>query len=539
MTLSTPIWSQDQASFTGSLETNANIFIRDSLIGADNTPQYDHQLFGGEAWLSLNYKYKGYTIGARVDFFSNSNLRNPNDSYSDQGLGRWFIQKRIDKLEIEIGHIYDQIGSGIIYRAYESRPLFIDNALLGASLGYDINDDWKIKAFSGRQKFIFDTYDSSIKGLYLEGYLSLGNENSPITLAPGFGFVNRTLSDENMAQIVGIIKDYTDVDRIKPIYNAYLGTFYNTLTYKGFNWYLETAVKSKDAFFDPRAVRTEINGESTGKFVKEAGSVIYSSLSFAKGRLGITLEGKRTENFNIRANPLLALNLGLLNYIPPMNAQNTYRLTSRYNPATQDLSEQAIQADVKYKFNKKLDAELNYSNIQTLDGEQLYEEYFVKAKYKPKRTLQFTAGVQRQVYNQPVYEEKPLASTVETITPFAEVLYKFSRKRSLRTEVQFMKTDEDFGSWGFLLLEYNTVPHWIFEISGMYNISPSEESPKDPETGESKKLLYPTVGVTYLKKTNRFSLRYVKQVEGVVCTGGICRLEPGFSGFKFSVNSTF
>ena len=82
-------------------------------------------------------------------------------------------------------------------------------------------------------------------------------------------------------------------------------------------------------------------------------------------------------------------------------------------------------------------------------------------------------------------------------------------------------------------------PRWIFEASLMYNVDPSSNSPRDPDSGESLKLVYPSFGITYIKSSNRFSLKYVKQVEGIVCSGGVCRLEPAFSGFKFSATSTF
>ena len=36
------------AQISGNFQANANFFIRDSLIGAANTPQYDRQLYGGE-----------------------------------------------------------------------------------------------------------------------------------------------------------------------------------------------------------------------------------------------------------------------------------------------------------------------------------------------------------------------------------------------------------------------------------------------------------------------------------------------------------
>ena len=61
----------------------------------------------------------------------------------------------------------------------------------------------------------------------------------------------------------------------------------------------------------------------------------------------------------------------------------------------------------------------------------------------------------------------------------------------------------------------------------------------DTETGENLSILYPTFGVVYVNKANRFQLRYVKQVEGIVCSGGVCRLEPAFSGVRFNVSSNF
>ncbi|NND33280.1 MAG: hypothetical protein HKN76_11880, partial [Saprospiraceae bacterium] len=121
--------AQEQAYLSGQLQINGNLFLEDDRIGASNTPQYDHQLVGADTWLDLNYQIKGFDIGARIDIFNNSNLLNPRNSYSDQGLGKWYVKKQVDKLFMEIGYIYDQIGSGLIFRSYEERPLLIDNGL--------------------------------------------------------------------------------------------------------------------------------------------------------------------------------------------------------------------------------------------------------------------------------------------------------------------------------------------------------------------------------------------------------------------------
>lgn len=526
--------SQEKGVFSGGFETNANIFLRDSTINAINTPQYDRQFFGGEAWLNLNYAIDGFTFGLRFDMFNNSNLRIPTDSYSGVGIGRWYVKKKIDRFEINAGYLYDQIGTGLIFRSFEQRPLFIDNALYGASIKYDFGKEWNLMGFAGVQKNAFETYSGSLKGLRLETYKSYGDEN-PVTIAPGFGFVNRTISDESMDDVVNSLRTYLEADRFTPNHNSYAFSIYNTLSFKDISWYTEIALKSDDIFYNPMALKQEFIGTSIGKLEQKSGSVIYTSLSLATGNLGMTLEAKRTENFNFRIDPNLRLIRGLINYLTPLNRQNTFRLTARYSPAPQDISEMAYSADVKYKINKSTAALVNFSNITDLNGKLLYRELFTELQYKYLRKWQVTTGVQFLNYNQEIYEQKPEVPLVEGITPYVDFLYKFNASQALRTEFQYLHSKQDFGSWIFGLAEYSITPGWIFEVSGMYNIEPKKVNPK----GLIEKTLYPTLGAVYIQDSNRFSLRYVKQVEGVVCSGGICRLEPAFSGVRFSMTSTF
>ena len=538
--------TQDQGSFSGGFQTSANFFMRDSLIGAANIPQYDRQLFGAQSWLDLGYNVSGFDLGLRFDMFNNSNLLNPNDSYTDEGIGRWHIAKKINKFDIRIGHIYDQIGSGIIYRAFEERPLLIDNPLYGARLIYDLGENWQIKGFSGRQKVLFSEYNPVVKGATVEGFIDLSTEDKFFTLAPGIGLVNRTLDDQTMSRVVDIISTYRQEDQVVPVFNTYAFSFFNTLVAGPISWYFEAAYKTGEAFFDPNAVLTDVNNvESFGKLVREDGTVIYTSLSYAKSGLGVTLETKRTENFEYRIDPNLRLNRGLINYIPPMNRQNTYRLLARYSPATQLLSEQAFQVDVKYRWNKSLTTNANFSYITDLDGNKLFQEFFTEIYYKYQRKWTIKGGLQLLQYNQEVYEVKPDVPLVETVVPYVDFLYKLSRKKSIRFEFQYMnigddikaETQQDYGDWIFAQVEYSMAPHWSFVVSDMYNFNPGKNSAV--ENGEKKSLHFPRIDVYYSHKANRFSLSYIKQVEGIVCTGGICRLEPAFSGFNFTASSSF
>jgi len=542
LTLCQVSYGQDVARVSGSLQAQGNFFFRDSLIGAANTPQYDHQLYGADTWLQLNYAYKGFDVGVRFDLFQNSNLLDPSSSYTAQGIGRWYAKKTINKLGISGGYLYDQIGSGLIFRAYEQRPLLIDNALYGIRLTYDLTEDWQVKVLSGKQKQQFSTYETTIKGISFDGFIASKKEGQNWTLSPGVGVVAKTLDDDIMRTVVGTINSYNVADSIGAKYNSYAMTAYNTLSAGKFNWYVEAAYKTDENFFNPRAIRT-INDttSSPGKLVLENGTVFYTSLSYADKGLGVTLEAKRTQNFSFRTNPFVTLNQGAINFLPPMTRFNTYRLTTRYQAATQELGENAFQADIIYAFSRKFTVGLNGSYITDLDNELLYNEIYTNITYKYKRKWQITGGLQLQEYNQALYEEKPGVPNVKTITPYADFLYKFSRKKAVRFEAQYMNTEEDFGSWIFGLVEFTMAPHWTFTVSDMYNVSPNPEKKEIPtaSNGEKMKIHYPRFDVFYTYKSNRFSISYVKQVEGIVCTGGICRLEPAFSGVKVGVNSTF
>lgn len=546
LTITNGLFSQNQGGrLSGSLETNANFFVRDSLIGAEGTPQYDRQQFGGEGWLNLNYSNWGFDFGLRYDFFNNSNLLNPTGSYTDQGIGMWYAKTKIDKLGFQAGYIYDQIGSGIIFRAFEQRPLLIDNALFGLKLDYELSDNWSIKGFTGRQKQQFDTYNSIIRGVNVDGFVKVDSTSS-LTLAPGFGAVARTIDDASMNSLVANLNTYPTEDLFIPKYNAYAFTVYNTLNAGIFSWYVEGAYKTEDPMNNPLGVIVRDGNPIVGdKFFSEAGSVVYSSLSIAPPKWGITLEAKRTENFSWRTRPQAQLNRGLISFLPPMARINTYRLTARYNAATQDLAEQAFQIDVRYSPSRKLGFNVNYSYIDDLDGTKLYRELYTEVAYKYKRLWTFTGGLQLQNYNQERYEFKPEVPIVETLIPYFDFLYKINRKKSIRFEGQYMNIGDDekagekqdYGDWVFGLVELSLGGHWTLVASDMYNITPGKLSPED-ESGKLA-LHYPRFDVYYTTGPTRLALSYVKQVEGIVCTGGICRLEPAFSGVKFSANTSF
>ena len=185
--------------------------------------------------------------------------------------------------------------------------------------------------------------------------------------------------------------------------------------------------------------------------------------------------------------------------------------------------------------------------MTTLDGAELYQEFYQDFTIN-KGKNEYSGGIQLVDYNIDFFQNKPGKPTVRTFTPFFEYTRRINRKQSFRTELQYLFTDrdkqlfpfllkdasrslekQDFGDWAFALVEFNIAPNWSFAVSDMYNIKPTQ--------GEARH--YPNVFMSYTKKTTRFTLAYAKQVAGIVCTGGVCRYEPAFSGARFGMTTSF
>lgn len=521
-------------TLTGDFETQNSFFIRDSIIGAANTPQYDRQKFGSNNWLTLNYSIMGFDIGIRFDAYYNSNLIDPLDSYSALGLGRWHIRKKVYGLDITAGYFYDQIGNGTIFRAYNERYLPIDNALVGARLIYDISENWTAKVFAGQQKKVekqvnlFENYQPIIVGAAIDGFVKI---NDDFSISPGVGAIRRTLDDNTMNQIATDIGSYAPEDVFVPQYTTYAFTAYNKLDYKKIAWYVEGSYKTQEA----------VNTNNTkGILENKAGYNLFTSLGFSTKGFSILGQYKYTDHFILRTSPLQTLNRGMIAYLPSMSKQNTYRLPARYNAATQEVGEQSAQLDVTYvPIKKKLTLGLNLSYIRSLENfnetykgfEQnlLYSEVNANALWKVNKKMKMVFGFQFQKYNQEVYEQKPGVPLVTSFVPYAELRLRLKKRRSLRVELQYMQTEQDYGSWAFVLVEFNT-KKWSFWASNMINTVPKKY--------DQIQMFY-EFGANYTQKSNRFEVVYKRQVEGIVCTGGVCRYQPAFNGVQFNVVSSF
>lgn len=526
----------DLGEISGNFQSNTQFYMRDDRIGA-NTTQYRREKSSTDAWLYLNYKIKGFDVVARYDLFNNSPLLDPQKAYTNGGIGFWSVNKKIDKLDLTAGYFYDQFGTGTIFRAYEDRTIGIDYAIRGAKVQYNINDNFFVKAFTGQQKGFLSLNTGSdsrftvspqvIKGINSEYRMQLSDK---VNLTVGASGVNRTLDGTTINQLVSEINSIADVDkRFQPKSNVYLYNGYFTLNYKNFTAFAEYCGKSEEAIRNP----------FDQSLINRNGNVMYGSLGYSKKGIGINLQYKRVENYQFRSSPYYILLNGLVTYLPSVTRQNTYRLLARYNPFVQELGENAYQADILYSPTKKLTLNGNFSYVDKLDGTHLFEEYYLDANYKVNKTWKFMVGIQSVFYNQAVFELNPHAPNVRTITPFGEVTYKITPTRSIRVEAQYLDTKQDQGSFVNAIVEYNVAPHWSFAVGDMVNTNPVRTPGTPQEIISNETIHYYSFFTSYTVSTTKFNLSYLKQVQGVNCTGGICRVEPAFSGVRFGLTTNF
>ncbi len=520
------LFAQEGGTLSGDIQTNVNFFQKDSSIGASGNPLYDNALTGSETWLSLRYNTGAWTFTLRADIFNNSNLNNPTAAYSAYGIGAYSISRDFNDLNITVGYIYDQIGTGLIFRSYEDRGLQIDNALQGVELKYKLTKNILLKAFTGQQKRLFEKFQPVVRGFTAKGDFSAGK----VQLAPGVGVVDRTIDDATMKTIASNINGQELSTRFLPRYNTYALTAYNNLQYKNFSWYVEGAYKTHEAVvLDPL----------TNFLVDTTGNVEYTTISYGKKGFSVNIAAKRTENFQMLTSPLNQYNsnnAGRVNWQPPVALIRPERLISRYTPASQDLSEMATTVNANYVPNDSLSFVGTYTNINKLNNDKLYREAYFEANYSGIKSTIVQVGVQYMEYNQQVYQTSFPANQpmVYAVTPFTEITYRLSDLKSLRFEGQYMSTKQDYGSWAFALLEYNVSPHYSFSVSDMYNITPNYNN-----INVTKANHYYSVYSAFTKGPHRFTLAYVKQVGGINCTGGVCRYEPAFSGIRSTFSTSF
>ncbi|MCA6437636.1 MAG: hypothetical protein IM600_15755 [Bacteroidetes bacterium] len=533
-------------SIHGNFQIDAQYYNPDSLIGAPKVPEK----MLSNAFGNINYQRGKFSAGLRYEAYNNV-MQGFDPRYKGQGIVNRFVRYQDDLLDITIGHIYEQFGSGLIFRTYYEPGLLYDNALDGFRI---ISNPYKgitLKALTGRQRTFFSTGAGIVRGvdgeINVNELLDSAAASIKTKVILGGSFVSKYQADLdpnfNLPQNVG----------------AYGGRL--NIINEGFNFFAEYIHKENDPSADIRSVA---NGKTYYSY--KTGEALFVSASYAMNGFSILLQGKRIDNFSFRSDRDASLQNLLINFLPATTKQHTY-LMPAFNPyATQPKGEVGGMAEIQYKAKKGsllggkygMDITLNISHANGLKqngvndstttmtlyrtkytefGTDLYSDFFIEINKKFSKKFKGTFLFARQFYNKNIVQFGSINAGYKNIHSNIGVIdltYKYKSSSAIRFETQCLLTDnsdaKNLGSWVTGMLEWTPNSHFFLAILDQYNYGNAVSDLR-------LHYLYGSAG--YTAGPHRISVSYGKQRAGIFCVGGVCRVVPASNGVAISITSSF
>ena len=522
---------------SGSLESSSIYYTPDKKI---DRPE-DH--FGSNNYLKVDYANGRFSAGIQMNAFMPALLGF--DAYKDGKkfyLASKYIQWRDKNFEVLVGDIYDQFGNGLIFRSFEDRQLGINNSIEGVRAAYSFGRYVTVKGMYGRPRLYSEYSKTWVRGADLSVSLAEIIKASAITWNIEGSYVNRYQSldqapdylkeydDATFNPMTGEMQTYLESYGIKPNLNMYSGRMnfgWNGLTVSG-----EYVHKSKDL--------THPSSTSTTNGWAAIGEVGYNYKTFSVMGTFRALNSmvSMVDIFVPSASAINQCGGNTINYIPALTRQYTYMLTNLNPYQVKANGELGGQIDLCYSYRSK-DNRYRYWNFHA--NFSTFYSLQPLASNGGKRMLYWrdiNFDVERQ-WNKK-WKSTVLYSFQDNMDKQAhifvgDVTHKFNRKTSLRFEVQYLLSGDDKSEWDGMhsegdwvagLVEFSLAPRWSFYVQDMYNI------------GQSKTHYY-NGGFSYTYNRTRVQLSYGRNRAGYICSGGVCRYSPAYTGVNLVLTSSF
>ena len=535
---------------TGNFQTDVQSSKKDSVIGAEGL----EDKMRINAFANILYSTDNFKAGFRYEAYLNPILGFDNE-YKGAGIAYRFASYKKDFFEITVGNYYEQFGNGLVFRSYEERNLGLDNAMDGLRIIAKPFNGVTLKGLVGKQRYywedIWQTENGLVRGADAEISFNdiipnFASSDFRISLGGSFVSVYEKATAES-ATLNGITYKLNIPENIGA------GAFRLNLGYKNFNFQGEFAQKGQD----PNAMNN---------YIYHKGNALLLAADYSMKGFAIRLEGKRIDNMSFKSKRNLQGRMLNVNYLPAITKQHSYSLMSMYSYATQLDGEIGFQADVMYKLKKGtflggkngMDLKLNYSFVSSIDktavdgytlnqkGTLGYESSFFQIgdeKYFQEINLEINKKFSKDYKMNFMYsyqEFNPIAYG-HAGNPFiyahifvAEGIYRFSSHNSLKGELQWLTTKQDYdefakGDWLQLGAEYNLKGRYFFAVSDQWNYG----------TEQGDKVHYYNLSMGCTVNTTRVQLSYGKQRQGILCIGGVCREVPASNGLFLTITSSF
>lgn len=504
--------TRDKGTLTGSLESNSIYYVDDSKLGAAAANPDDH--FGSNNYLKLDYTRGKFSAGIQLEGFLPALQGYDYGTYGNGRrtiLGSKYVAWEDGDFGFRVGDIFDQYGSGLVFRSYEDRTLGFNNSIEGVWGHYSYKNYLSLKGMYGRPRLYLDYAESAVRGADLTLSLSdiAGWKSASLQLEGSY--VNRY---ENL-------KDNADyVDRLTTN-NLDMYAVGGNFNWNGLDVRAEYVTKTKD--LPEISSATEVDGNA-----------ILAEVGYATGNFSALGTFRRLEHMNTMLT-LQGQGAGnTLNYLPALTRQYTYMLANLEPYQVNAEGETAGQFDVYYSLrpvsnrSRYWNFHANFSTAysdKNITGESRLLWRDINADVEHRWNKQWKTAVLVSVQEwSPTHgmDDKTYASNIFVV----DNTYKFNSKMALRAELQYLYSTDYEKDWMAALLEFSMAPRWSVSVSDMYNHG-------------TTKVHYYTASVSYTRKNTRVQLSYGRNRAGYVCSGGVCRYTPAYTGANLVVTSSF
>ena len=516
--------AQEKGHLTGSFETTDHVYVLDVAndFGESKIPT---DRFGSNNYLKLDYFKGRFSAGMQVEAYLPSIIGYPGN-LSKVAVSNLYADWKDEDFKVTAGTFYDQFGSGLLFRSWEDRLLGVNNALLGARFAYNWQDKVAVMALWGIPRLGMTLSDTQIRGA-----------DASVSVANLIGLDNLILSLEG-----SVLNRYESISFTQ----EEAGGKPNSVGWSG-------RLKFDYAGFFVNAEYVDA-GRKLIDMTPRHGNAQLVELGYNGRGLGVTVTGRRLEWMaqSITANtddPVIVQSpANLVSYIPAMCTQYTYMLMNLhpYAPVIGDSSssmygvsgEVGGQIDAFYNFRRGtalggkrgMKIHANFSTYYTLASEGsyrpgilLFRDFCFDIEKQWTKEFKMVLMYSLQEYN-PTHGIDPDTWLSNIFT--ADLLYKFTPRFSTRVELQYLTTRQDQKDWLAALIEVSFAPHWSIWGSDMYN------------HGSSRMHFY-NAGVSYTKGRTRIALGYGRYREGMICSGGVCRKNPAYTGGNVAITTSF
>ncbi len=532
-------WAQeekktDQGELHGFFQWDAQYYKSDSSIRAAEVPEK----IASNVYANFTYTRGDFTFGVRYETY-NPVLPGFDSRYKGGGIANRFASYKVDNLEVTIGNFYEQFGSGMVLRGYWEWGLGFDNSFDGVRVRFKPVEGLQLSGLIAKQRFFFDVGEGTVRGL-----------NADINLNSLINKLKESNTQINLGASIVSKYQRDDSPTLKLPENVAAGSARLNILRGAYSFSAEYAYKVND----PNLVN---------KLIYRHGQGLLLNLGYSQKGLGINLSAKRLDNMSFKSDRNQQAFVLDINYLPVSTRLHTYRLPTLYPYATSINGEMALQLDINYKIPKGsllggeygTDISINFSNIRSIDkkppitqkdsiigyqsdffalgSETFYRDFNIELSKKVSKKFKYTLTYINMVLNDNgvVVDVAPdFKGTIFSNIGIVELQYKIKPKHTIRTEFQYLKTDQDRGDWAMVLAEYTISPKFFFAIFDEYNMG---------NNNPDKRIHFISAQAGIIRGTTRIAFGYGRQREGVLCVGGVCRIVPATNGFSFNLSSSF